>query len=136
MEFTGAGAAHFPSIQSLPVPLDGDDQHDNQKEGDGPEVGGDRGHPVSLQQNPAHNPQEMRQGENFADVLSPTGHPPEGKHVSGQEQGRQEKEERHLNGLQLVFGDGGKRNAHRQIRENEKQNQDQQVKFNFMIGRC
>ena len=68
----------------------------------------------------------MREWQTFADVLCPRRHATKRKHVAGQQQRRQKKEERHLHRLQLVLGDGRERNAHREVSENEHQRQHQQ----------
>ena len=60
------------------------------------------GQPVALQQNPAHDAQEMRERQAFADVLRPARHPAKRKHVARQQDVRQKEKHAHLHRLALV----------------------------------
>ena len=70
-------------------------------------------------------PRTMRRkwvsGKDFADHLRPVRHAAERKHEPGKQDRRQEDEERHLHRLKLVLREGGKRDAHREIRRDEDQ---------------
>lgn len=111
------------SIQRLPVALDADGQHHRHEQRNRPQVRRTFGQAISLQQNAAHDAQKMRERQTFADVLRPARHPAKRKHIARQQQRWQEKEKRHLHRLQLVFGDGRERDAHREVRHDEQKRQ-------------
>ena len=80
---------------------------------------------VALEQDAADDAQEVREGK-FADVLGPVRHPAEGEHEPREQERRQEKEEGHLHGLELVSRDGREGDAHGQVGGDEDQRGRQQ----------
>src|SRR5260370_35056842 len=68
----------------------------------------------------------MGERESLSDHLSPTRHAAERKHETGEQDRRDKNEESHLHGLQLIFRDRGKRDAHRQVRDDEDEGYQQQ----------
>ena len=86
-------AVEQASIQRLPVAEHADEQGDEGKQPDLPELQGDVGKIIPLQQHSAYDAQEVRQWQHLADVLRPLRHAPEGKHEAGEQQRRQEEKE-------------------------------------------
>jgi len=109
------------SIQGLSITFDANGQDDESKERDLPKLERDIDDAVPFQKNASNDAEKMSQGENFADHLSPTRHAAKGKHETGEQDRWKEDKESHLNGLQLVFRDGGEGDSHRQVRNDEDQ---------------
>src|SRR4051812_6641451 len=72
----------FASVERLAISLYSDGQRDCGEESDLPKLVAHLGEAVSLEQNPAHHAQEMRQWKNFADDLCPSWHSAKRKHKS------------------------------------------------------
>ena len=83
-------------------------------------------HAISFEQNAADDAQEMRERQDFADDLRPMRHAAERKHEAGEQDRRQEEEERHLHRLQLVLRDRREGDAHREVGGDEDERDDQQ----------
>src|SRR5262245_26245874 len=70
----------------------------------------------------------MSEGKNLADHLCPPWHAAERKHETREQDRREKDEEGHLYSLQLVFSDRGKRDAHREVCDDEDKCYQQQEK--------
>ena len=104
------------------------------EERDRPELQDDVVEGVSLQQDPADDAQKVRERQKFADRLRPARHAAEREHEAGEQDRRQEEEEGHLHGLQLVLGEGGKGDAHGEIGRDEDERDREQERMLPTIG--
>ena len=76
---------------------------------------------VALEQDAAHEDQEVRERQHVADHLRPLRHAAKRKHEAGEQQRRHEEEDRHLHRLQLVACNRTEGDAERQIGADEEQ---------------
>src|SRR4051794_35871783 len=89
-------------IEGLTIPESPDGKRYNSEESDRPKMSEDIRRAVGLEKDTADDAQEVGERENFAEVLRPFGHAAERKHEARKQEGREEKEERHLQRLKLV----------------------------------
>src|SRR6185369_12218102 len=102
-------------IQGFPVTFDPDCQDDSGKQHDLPKLQNNFCKAVALEEDAADDPKEMGERQEFSDDLRPFGHAAEREHEPGEQQRREKEEKGHLHRLELVFCQGGKRDAHRQV---------------------
>src|SRR5690606_13563561 len=74
-------------IQSLPISLDPDGEHDGRKECDGPELSSEVREADAFQHHAPCDAVEVGNGQYFANHLRPHWHSPEWKHEAGKQDG-------------------------------------------------
>ena len=89
-------------------------------------MGQDFNKTISLEHDTPDDSEKVCEWQHRTNSLGPFRHTPEGVHESGKQHGWQEKEERHLDCLQLIVCQGGEGDSDPQIGEDEEKNAPEQ----------